>query len=517
MKVVTPEQMAEIDRRTEEEYAIPGRILMENAGLKGFLRFLELAFGEGESGEIGGRYRPESYSYLFVAGSGNNGGDALVMARQAHLFGFPRVNVLMAREKMNETVQAQRAMVENLGIPIAVWEEDEEAGRSLIREAEIIFDGISGTGIRGALRAPLSSLVEELNAQERTVRVAIDVPSGVGNDFEEGMPAVRAALTLTMGLPKLPLYSLAARPYAGRIETVDVGFPPALLRDPEGAVDLLEAVPPLRIRPEAYKNSRGHCAVFCGARGTSGAAALGAEAAARSGTGLTSLMADEEIYGALAAKLTSVMVKPLAGIESQDGLAPFTAFLAGSGWGLEGRQAILRMLIDSGTPGVLDADGIRVLRLLQEEEGHSAIAEKLGGRWVCTPHPGEFRILSQQDRSSLRRDPLAAVAETAEAYGMVMLLKAHVCYVAAPDGRRAIVDGMNPAMGTGGSGDVLAGMVAGLLATGMEPYEAACRAAGFHQKIGRILRHRRGWYLAEDMLPLISSVVSGVTEGDAAQ
>ena len=89
MKVVTPEQMAEIDRRTEEEYAIPGRILMENAGLKGFLRFLELAFGDGEGGEIGARYRPESYSYLFVAGSGNNGGDALVMARQAHLFGFP--------------------------------------------------------------------------------------------------------------------------------------------------------------------------------------------------------------------------------------------------------------------------------------------------------------------------------------------------------------------------------------------------------------------------------------------
>jgi NAD(P)H-hydrate epimerase len=444
-----------------------------------------------------------------VAGSGNNGGDALVMARQAYLFGFSRVAVIMAREKMNEEVRVQRQMVEQLGIPLTVWEAREEKARAMLADAEILFDGISGTGIKGALREPLASLVNEINTLEHTVRVAIDVPSGVGEGFEEGMPALQASLTLTMGLPKLPLYSIDARPYAGRIERIDLGFPPELLRDPPDAVDLIEDPEPLSIRPEAYKNTRGHCAVFCGAQGTTGAAALSAEAAARCGTGLTTLFIDEDIYTPLAAKLSSVMVKLHERIETGDDLKPFTAVLAGSGWGVRERDGLLRLLLDSGLPGVLDADGIRVLRSLEEKEGRQALRKKLAERWICTPHPGEFRVLADTDRESLRRAPLSAAAAAAAEYGMVVLLKSHVCYIAAPDGRTAIADGMNPAMGTGGSGDILAGLAAGLLAAGAEPFDAACRAAGFHQQIGKLLHRKRGWFLAEDMLPYISVFLSG--------
>jgi len=513
--------MAEIDRRAQEEYAIPGQLLMENAGLKGFLRFLECAFGEEEEGQIVGRYRPESFSYVFIAGSGNNGGDALVMARQAHLFGFPKVAVIMVKEKMNEEVRAQRRMAEKLGIPLAVWEHQQEQARAFLEEAEIIFDGIAGTGIDGALREPLSSLVEVVNAVVHPVKVAIDIPSGLGKNFQEGMPAIRASLTLTMGLHKMPLYSIDGRPYAGRIERVDLGFPPELLEDPPEAVHLLDEPAPLHMEAEAYKNTRGHCALFCGAKGTSGAAALAAEAAARSGTGLTSLFVDEDIYSAMAAKLLSVMVKPLSGINNSGinntvALKPFTAFLVGSGWGVEGRERLLQMLLESGTPGVIDADGLRVLRKLAGETERDTLAEKLNGRWICTPHPGEFRVLQSIDRESLRRDPLSAVLTAAREYGMVVLLKSHLCYIAAPDGRTAIADGMNPAMGTGGTGDVLAGMAAGLLATGVEPFDAACRAAGFHQRIGALLRRRRGWFLAEDMLPYISMVLYGNNGSDAA-
>jgi NAD(P)H-hydrate epimerase len=423
----------------------------------------------------------------------------------------------MAREKMNDAVRAQREMVERLGIPLAVWEGDEERGRALIEEAEIIFDGIAGTGIKGALRAPLDALVEAINAQEHSLRVAIDVPSGLGNAFRAGMPAVRAALTLTMGLPKLPLYSLAGRPYAGRIEKVDLGFPPELLRDPPEAVELLERPEPLRIHRSAYKNSRGHCALFCGARGTTGAAALAAEAAARSGPGLTTLFADEDIYPTLAGKLSSVMVKPVAGITGEEDLSAYSAFLLGSGWGVEGRAALLELAIAGGKPGVLDADGIRVLREVEDAKGRRALAKLLAGRWVCTPHPGEFRLLLEVEREELAGAPLEYVRKAADEYGAVMLLKSHVSYVAEPGGRTAMVDGMNPAMGTGGSGDVLAGMTAGLLAAGLEPFDAACRAAGFHQMIGRTLRRRAGWFLAEDLLPLISPALAGERADHAAR
>jgi NAD(P)H-hydrate epimerase len=491
--------MAEIDRKAQDEYHIPGIVLMENAGIKGFRRFLELVPEAAEA------------NLLFLAGGGNNGGDALVMARQAFMtLPRARVRVVLARNKLNELAGTHAGSVSALGIPTAVWEEEAEKALEMMDEADVFFDGISGTGLKGALRAPLDSLAGAVNERSggdrrRTV-VAIDVPSGIAEGFRAEMPAVRADMTLTMGLPKTPLFSLYARPLCGRIERISIGFPPELIENPGDSGTLIDEVEPLDIGPESYKGTRGHTAVFAGTVGTTGAAALAAHAAARAGAGLVTLYCDEELYPLYAGRPEGVMVRPLEGAGDIDSelLNRHSSIIAGPGWGRE-RAGFLERLTASGLPGVADADALRAAvdatggSITRRSESFSG--EFWGGRWVLTPHPGEFRLISDAGRDELFSDPISTVREAAERLNAVLLLKAHICVIAAPDGRYAVVDGMNPAMGTGGTGDVLAGITGGLLAGGMEPFEAACRAAAVHQAAGRAAACKRGWFTAEELLP----------------
>ena len=512
MRIVRPAQMAEIDRRAQEEFYIPGMVLMENAGIKGFLHYLELRHDAGDK------------ELLFIAGGGNNGGDALVMARQAcTLLPEARVRVVLVKRKLGELAGVHASSVEALGIPLAVWEDESERAHEFISSADVIFDGIAGTGLKGALRAPLDSLVKAVNeaagreaselatagyrreqadfsrGELRTVEVvAVDVPSGVGEGFREGMTAVCADLTLTMGLPKTTLYNLASRPFCGRIERICLGFPPQLLSNPEGSGELVEELRPRVEARRGYKGSRGHTAVFAGSVGTTGAASLSSRAAAAAGSGLVTLYCDNRLYPYFAGKAEGVMVKPLDLCDDAL-LASHRAIVAGPGWG-KGRAELFTRLLESGLPGVADADGLRAANELPS-------GARFQGQWVLTPHPGEFSLISEISPEELFSDPIEAVREAAERLDAVVLLKAHVSYVAAPDGRYAVVDGMNPAMGTGGSGDVLAGTIGGLLAGGEAPFSAACRAARVHQSAGRRAAERSGWFTAEELPPIIARLM----------
>ncbi|MFP4491119.1 MAG: NAD(P)H-hydrate dehydratase [Spirochaetaceae bacterium] len=495
MKIVRPSEMAEIDRKAQEEFNIPGIVLMENAGIKSFLRWMEIT-----------KLRKKNPRLLFVAGGGNNGGDALVMARQA-LMMLPKseVHVILAKRKLGELAQIHSDSIESLGIPVSVWEEEQEKARSFIQAADAIFDGIAGTGLKGALRAPLDSLAAAVNeAGSPCEIVAVDVPSGVGEGFDRSMPSVCADITLTMGLPKTILYTFYARPRCGRIERVAIGFPQPLL---ESRGELVEGTIPLEVKKEVYKSIRGHTAVFAGAVGTTGAAALAASAAARGGSGLVTLYCDSDIYPLLAGKTEGVMVKPLetGKVWSPRGIS---SIVAGPGWGPK-RAELLKSLLLSNLPGVADADALRAAKEFSRADFEYGEAEKSVegfwmGRWVLTPHPGEFSLISDITQEELFRDPLGAVTETAARLNAVVLLKGHVCTIGAPDGRYAIVDGMNPAMGTGGSGDILAGVIGGLLAGGLEPFDAACRGAAVHQEAGRAAAEKHGWFTAEELLPYIS-------------
>jgi len=510
--------MAEIDRLAEEEYGIPGILLMENAGIKAFQQFsLEWEVNRPSK-------RSEGCSMVFLAGGGNNGGDALVMARQAFLKATDEVTVVCRDAKMNEAAAMHYHIVRQLGIPIVFWETDEESSRSTIRNADVLFDGISGTGIRGALRGSAADMVKAVNEESTGYVVAIDVPSGLGSGFLEEYPAVKAHLTLTMGLPKIPLYTPAGRPHAGTIRTVKLGFPPQLLQNPpelegEGSGELLEGLGLPAFQAQDYKNVRGHAAIWAGSVGTSGAAALAAEGAGRAGAGLVSLFTDQEIYPILAGKLSEIMVSPYKPMQAADLKSRYSALLAGPGWGKDSRSSILQNLLESTLPGVIDADGIGVLRELWNEHGSSKLQSLTAGRWILTPHPGEFIALVKEspfetDKPELLSNPLSAVAPVARELQMVIVLKSHVVWIISPEGRFAVVDGMNPAMATGGSGDVLAGIITGILASGVSAFEASCRGASLHQAAGRLAYRTGGWFLAQDLARAVSKVWVDEARGD---
>lgn len=524
MRIVSSHTMAEIDRRSQEDFCIPGMILMENAALKAFQRLRDIW----ETGPVAPPFR--DLFFICVVGGGNNAGDALVIARQAMIAGIRNIRVIIRNRKANELAAIHLSIVESLGIPVISWDEDRKSAEETIRSADVIIDGIAGTGMKGALRGTAVEMVRYINEEGSGYVVAVDIPSGLGMDYEAGFPAVKADLTISMGLPKIPLYTPLGRRLCGEIELVNPGFPPQLLEQPDESG--LMIVPEresawsdylLATADKAlYKNSRGDAGVFAGRQGTTGAAVLAAESAARSGAGLVTLYCDHDVYPVLAPQCRSVMVRRIPEEREPASLSTLltekhSALLAGPGWGPSGREEVLEELLVSGLPGILDADGIRALKNMRDRKGTDFISKKTAGRWVLTPHPGEFLYLAKGSSADCTKDqllagPLAPMRRISADLQTVVVLKSNVVWITAPDGEYAVIDGMNPAMGTGGAGDVLAGIVAGFLARGGKAFEAAVAAATLHQRLGYIAARRKGWFLAEDLPGYISEVLGGTAD-----
>jgi hydroxyethylthiazole kinase-like uncharacterized protein yjeF len=496
--------MAEIDRRSQAEFAFPSTILMEDAGLHAWTILLRL---------LAGPSRPKPRGIVFVAGRGNNGGDALVMARRSAVDGVGAPSVLLAggRPQPGSDPALMLAVCEALGIPCIDWPVQPDQARSLLSEADWIVDGIAGTGLQGALRPPLSDVVPLINAARGT-RIAVDVPSGVRDGYRRGEPAVNAAITLTMGLPKNCLYLPRARVFGGKIVVVPVGFPRDLVEDAAIPGEMItrgtwrEKAAPVPV--DAHKNTRGHLAVFAGAKGTTGAAWLCATAAARCRVGLVTLYADAESYPVLAPKLTSVMCKPWDAAAATRGApagdpSSCSALLLGPGWGVnDAKGAWLRRLLAGSLPGVIDADALALLGAAFQ----GGLAT-LNGRWILTPHPGEFSRLAGLEKDEILDDPVGHARAFAARREAVVVLKGHSTVIAAPSGKYWILDGANPALATGGSGDLLAGIIAAGAAGGMEPVDAALFGVSLHSHVGRIAARRFGWFLAEDLVPLLSTAL----------
>ena len=500
MKIVSSEAMALIDRRSQAEFAIPSLVLMEDAGVKSWSILRR---------EVWGGRRPRG-RIVAAGGRGNNGGDAFVMARQAAVEGLRPITIVLAGGRPDPTTDPGRnlAACEALGVEIADWPVQQELVLSRVTDAAWLLDVISGTGLRGPLRPPAGDLVRAIN-QSPARKVALDVPSGVGDGFRQDYPAVRADVTLTMGLPKLCLYLPRARSLCGRIIVVPVGFPPALVEDESIAGELLstgawkQIAPPVPV--DTHKNRRGHLAVFAGSPGTTGAAVLCASSAARARVGLVTVFADREAYPVIAPRLTSIMCRPWDSSRPDREWDPsrYTAFLVGPGWGTGGdRAAWLETLLPLSIPGVMDADALTLL-------GTMAASRKvdLGGRWVLTPHPAEFSRLTGAARDAVLDDPVGHALAASGRFNAVVVLKGHTTVIANPDGRYWILDGANPTLATGGSGDVLAGLIAGGMAGGLPALGAARFGVSLHARLGAIAARRRGWFLAEDLVPLVSSVL----------
>ena len=550
LPVVTSAEMAEIDRRARAEYALPGAVLMENAGANAYAAVRERLWG----GSLPGATAMGSVSagaatapLVFLAGRGNNGGDALVMARHAHAGSATDVTVVVVNGEPRPGTPAadNLAACRALGMPILAWDEARAAASRALQRAAWIFDGIAGTGLSGELSGAPAEVVGEVNAAPGRV-VAIDVPSGLGDGYRGG-PLVRAVATVTMGLPKRCLYLPAARTAVGEILVVAVGFPRPLLAG-TGACELLTEdllpglLPP--IPPDAHKGTRGHVAAFAAAPGTTGAAHLATAAAARAGAGLVTLYADPDTYAVVAPAARSSMIRRFdwpaaacararAAPDLAELLRHHRTLLIGPGWGVHPeRRSLLGRLLElatsrdgaehaappagggrparaaGGSPltGVLDADALTLLAQLAAEEG---APRNLRGNWVLTPHPGEMARLLGTTAAEVVADPAAAAVAAAGRWQATVILKGHVtCIADEADAQLAILDRSNPALATGGAGDVLAGVVAGLLSRGMTPAAAARAAVLIHAEAGARARREWGWFQAEDLLPHIGRAAS---------
>jgi len=529
MKLVSTEKMGRIDSAAQEKFGIDGVVLMEGAALRCAEILEELVAGtlsvdalpgfshftEGPAYNRAGRAAaesPQQAPVLFFVGKGNNGGDALAMARLYAIRAEFPVEIVLAFREPGGLAGVQLHSCREMGIPVSVYEDDPDGVKARLREAAWVVDGLFGTGIRGALRAPADRIVGDINDAGRPV-LAIDTPSGIGDSFGRDLPAVRAAVTATVGLPKQCLFLPSARPLCGRIVAVPISFPAALTEDPEIPGEILAAGDLRRLLPRldswTYKTKRGHLAVFAGAPGTAGAAVLCSTAAARSRTGLVSLYIEQAAYAAAASSCISVMARPwLPDGDRPEALVPgnYTALLIGPGWGRDtNRREWLKALVSSGLPGVIDADGLNVLSSMPAEERRQL---PFAGKWVLTPHPGEFSRLRGLPPADLLADPVSAALAAASELDAVVVLKGHVTTVAAPDGRYWLVDGMNAAMATGGTGDLLSGIIGGLLASGMDAAASARTGVLLHQEVGRIAFGEIGWFLSEDLLPFLSRVLS---------
>jgi len=502
MKVVDAPAMAEIDRLAQERFHVPQAVLMEDAALGAYCTLREkLWCGSTPAGEI-----------VFVAGKGNNGGDALVMARRCYLEGKRELSIVLGAgsPRAGTLAATHLEILRALGVEVLDFQERAPAVRRRLARCDWIVDGLVGTGLRGEARGSVGELISAVNAS-RVPTVAVDVPSGLGDSYRKGYPAVGACATLTIGLPKMCLYLPHARGLCGQIHVVTGIFPPELVEASDIPAELLsEDCLTELLRPipaDTYKNARGHLGVFAGSEGTTGAAWLCSHAAARSRTGLVTVQMQRDLYPACAAAYSSVMIRPWDGQARPSALAldRFSGLLVGPGWGLsEGREAWLEHLLSAGLPGLLDADGISLLAGL-----HRRRKQSLGGRWVLTPHPGEFARLLGESPGEVLADPVPRLREASTGLQATIVLKGHCSYVCAPDGRLWILDGMNPAMATGGSGDVLSGVIAGQLAGGVEPTVAARAGVLLHSVAGRRAFEAKGYFTADDLLPFISQLAGG--------
>ncbi len=495
MKIFTPTQMREIDRRAISGYRIPSLDLMERAGAAVAERVKKLL--------------PASVpkpGVTLLAGKGNNGGDALVAARLLLSAGIAVEPFLLApAAELGGDAAANLARFRAAGGSVREVLADSDLAelRVALSRSAVAVDGIFGTGFSGEVRGLIASAIEILNSFGG-LTVAIDIPSGL--DGESGAvsgPAVAADWTVTMGFPKTGLVRRSGLDLSGRIEVAEIGIPAAALEGLSADLELIDRselggiVPPRR--RSAHKGDFGRLLILAGSPGFTGAAALCASAALRAGTGLVTLGIPESLHAVMAAKLTEAMTLPLPetpqGTLSLRARGPILEFLKeadalalGPGLSRHGATGeLLRQVLESvSLPLVIDADGLNLVARDPE------VLRRLRGPAVLTPHPGEMGRLTGKGTREVLEDREGTARDFARAYNLTLVLKGAGTLIASPRGPLLVNPTGNPGMATGGTGDVLAGLIGGLLAQKISALDASRLAVFVHGAAGDRAAERVG-------------------------
>lgn len=490
MLLLTRSEMQAADRKAIDEIGIPSLQLMEVAGT-GVASVAE-EFANEEDGPV-----------IIVCGKGNNGGDGLVAARilasrgisvQAWLAADPEELSGDAEINWHRLLEEGPDLPGDLEIfPMGPGFVDALSLAEAWGIGSVIVDGVYGTGISGAPREPGISLITAMNLSGSPV-VAVDIPSGINADTGEvAGEAVLAEVTVTMAFPKLGMLLYPGRAHSGRIEVVDIGITPEAIPERELSMEVLDhqwALLRLPTRPpESHKGEYGRIVAVAGSADMMGAGKLVCSSAYRAGAGLVRHAAPESLLQIAHTGRSEVMVTPLpdggAGRFVPDGVEVLQesyewadVVAIGPGLGTEDDTAEFFAAAlgceDPGKPLVVDADGLNLLAASPE------LRKKWRGPVILTPHPGEAARLLKRDNDSIQMNRIGAVVDLANEYEAVAVLKGAPTIIADTNGRAAICPLGNSGMASGGTGDVLTGVIAGLLAQGLSPYSAACLGVYLH-------------------------------------
>lgn len=499
MKLVTAAQMREMDRKTIEEFGLPGIVLMENAGRA--VADAAWTLLPEESGRV-----------LVLAGKGNNGGDGFVAARHLNARGVEvAVLLLCPADELKGDAAINCNYAQKIGLTV-LEEPDDETLVGAIELADVVVDAILGTGLSGEVHGRAREVIEMLEYAVAPV-VAVDIPSGVDSDTGEVLGvAVEAHTTVTLALAKTGMVQFPAKSHVGELCVADIGIPPSVLDDPEIETYYTEAsdcqaMLPYRA-PDANKGDAGRVLVIGGAPGLTGAASMAGYAAARAGGGLVTVGLPAPLSAIVAAKLTEVMTLPLPAAD--DGTLSLEALETLLEWaekvdavalgpGLSQKSEVPQ-LVEALTeqvekPLVIDADALNAL-------AHNLdVLRNRPYPTIITPHPGELSRLIGQPIPEIQADRLSCARETAEDLGCVVVLKGAGTVIADAGGEAWINPAGNPGMASGGMGDVLTGIVAALVAGAADVMSAAVAGVYLHGLAAEITAQEMGprGFLAMDV------------------
>ena len=493
MRLIRAVEMQAIDRQAIEQVGIPGVVLMENAGRAAsdvFCREFHACY----PGPV-----------LVLAGKGNNGGDGYVMARILADRGW-RVQTLIlgSEEQIGGDAALMLKILQQLQLPINfVADARELRSRFAAAKPALLIDALLGTGLVAEVRGLYAEAIGLINRAGVPV-CSVDIPSGVdGSCGRICGTAVSAALTVTFDQAKIGHGSHPGAACVGRLQVVDIGIP--ILGRPPLASDvrLVEAAEAALLLPErsgkGHKGSFGHLLLLAGSIGKTGAAALAGKGAVRSGCGLVTVATAASVHAILEVKLTEAMTSPLLdanGIISRQAQAQIRTLLVGRqalafGPGLgqsEGLAELVGWLVsDSSLPTIIDADGLNLLA----GQLHCC-KQRSGAPLILTPHPGEMSRLCGLSVAEIEANRYQIAADFAVEHRVVLLLKGARTIIAAPDGRVRINASGNDGLASGGSGDVLTGLIGGLLAQGLNAFDAAVLAAWLHGRAAELVAVGQG-------------------------
>ncbi len=516
MILVTANEMQAMDRQTIEDFGIPGMVLMENAG-RGATRFLLEQFPDIENKKVG-----------VIAGRGNNGGDGFVMARYLNHKGIRvQVYLLSGTDRVQGDALANLNLLKPLEVPVVEIPNDASFSKvkSEMHGVDYWIDAILGTGLNSDVKGYFKTIIDYINGLNRPV-FAVDMPSGLNSDTGQPCGAcIRAAATSTFAYAKTGHMVYPGADYTGNLKIVDIGIPPHIVTavGPKHFLITAQLIRSHLIpRPaEAHKGSTGHLLVVAGSVGKTGAAAMTSMAALRTGAGLVTLGVAESLNAALEGQMLEAMTVPLP--ESGSGILGDSAFNAiqkelpgkrclaigpGLGQAAETKKLIHKIIRQSEIPMVVDADGLNNLT------GEVKLFSKAKAPIILTPHPGEMARLLDTKASIIQQNRIQYAREFSTQHNVHIILKGARTIIAHPDGRVYINPTGNAGMASGGMGDVLTGMIAGLIVQGLTP-EAACHAGVYlHGAAADTLVGAMGpyGYLAGDVMKAIPGEIKKIVD-----